>query len=183
MRPYVPGRHQRRYLDGHHLRHRVDGGETSFEMTLSARIIIGRRTRAVSASCATNAARGVRRCTMDDRSVAGRSLEDFVDDDAGNAVEDADRNPSPAVIRCSHQACEWTSAGTREPGFHRLEGATDRARWLATSGRRRAPVAEGRGKRRDTLSSGGVDHACSVISLMAALAATMLAGVLGTARR
>ena len=91
-----PGCHRKRYLDGHHLRHWVDGGETRFDNMTLLCTHHHRQLHEGGFSIVRDGGGTLRFVTADGRSIPRRGyrLEDFVDDDAGNAAEEAAQNPS-----------------------------------------------------------------------------------------
>ena len=89
-----PGCHRKRYLDGHHLEHWIDGGETSADNMTLLCTYHHRLLHEGGFSIVRDADGTLRFVTADGRSIPRRGyrLEDFVDDDVGDARRG--RNPS-----------------------------------------------------------------------------------------
>jgi hypothetical protein len=91
-----PGCHRTRYVDGHHLKHWIDGGETtSGNMTLLC-TYHHRLLHEGGFGIVKEAGGALRFVTADGRSIPrnGYRLEDFVDDDVGDAGDIGDADAS-----------------------------------------------------------------------------------------
>ena len=82
-----PGCHRKRYLDGHHLKHWVDGGETRADNMTLLCTHHHRQLHEGGFSIVRDEGGTLRFVTADGRSIPRRGyrLEDFVDDDVGEA--------------------------------------------------------------------------------------------------
>jgi hypothetical protein len=118
-----PGCHRKHYLDGHHLQHWIHGGETSADnMTLLCthhhRLLHEGGFGIVREEGGT-----LRFVTADGRTIPrnGYRLEDFVDDDIGDA---ADGGPSREGYCAAQVQRDCGRAEVREPAtVYRLRGA------------------------------------------------------------
>ena len=109
-----PGCHRKRYLDGHHLRHWVDGGETSADNMTLLCTHHHRLLHEGGFSIVRDEGGTLRFVTDDGRSIPrnGYRLEDFVDDDVGDA-DDA-KNPSREGFCTTPVQREWERTEVRE---------------------------------------------------------------------
>ena len=122
-----PGCHRKRYLDGHHLRHWVDGGETSTDNMTLLCTHHHRLLHEGGFSIVRDEGGTLRFVTADGRSIprCGYRLQDFVDEDVG----DADEKPSREGFCTRPVQHDWERSEVRETAAV--------YRWV----RRRAPVS------------------------------------------